>query len=1024
MKKQFAQHTHIYLVFFTSLIIASILAFNIDQRNQIYRDNQYLLAKKSVTGLSSSINLYIKGLRKQVYLLTDQEQTLINYLANNPSDIPAYKQLEDKIALHFPKHFSWTIASGNGQALLESFDYLVGLGCRRDIKKFTSDTNSNQIYVHTSPQQKPYHFDMMVPLGESKLIFFISFNLDDLTQLLKSAEVPGHHLLLMKQEEKNLIEVTAEGAFDSIVQDNNQLLWQAIADKPRIYKKNNLRLSQATLENLEFFMPVPGTKWLLADLPDKSFYNTQEKLHWFETLFIFIILTIISSLIIFFLKKRQDQFLLLSNEQKLKAFINSTPVMMWVSKAPKQSVIHNDAWLKFNKNITIHAEDREPYDSAFKKGLDSHTPFAHEYRQLDKNQQYRWLRETAVPRFNEQHHYQGHTGICIDITEKKLSDEADKILFTVLKYSFESLDEFLDKSLQKIVSIPWLSLSNKAGIFLVDDDAETQRLKLVCSHNLDPKLQVLCAQVDFGHCLCGRAALLKTTQFADCVDERHDTHFPGMQAHGHYNIPLMHGQQLLGVMVLYLEHGHKQQTHEVQFLEHASQILGLGISKHQAELQVRKQAYFDPITNLPNRYLLMDKLQQAYIGAKQEQTKNALILIDLDYFKNINDSLGHMVGDQVLKQVSLRFLSVLRKQDFLARYSGDEFVIILKGLNHNKETTLNTISNTLKKLQDIIAEAFLINGVRIFIKMSMGIALIPDNGNNAHEILSHADAAMYQAKHSGRNTFIFFSEKLQEQANERRQLEEDLRHALELKQLTLFFQPQINELGLITGVEALIRWLHPRHGFVSPVTFIPIAEESGLILEIGRWVLQMACQQFNKFCAADTAGALTHIAVNVSAHQLHHPDFLQHVEQAISQSGLQAQQLTLEVTESMMVADTEDTIEKMHQLKQLGVCFSMDDFGTGYSSLSYLKRLPLAQLKIDKSFVDDIASDASDRVIVKTIISMAQHLNLRVIAEGVENDIQATYLKQAGCSHFQGYLYSKPVDADQLISLLAENKSW
>ncbi len=1030
MYKPVGRRHYLLILFFFNLIAAALVVIYTLERNDTYRDNQLSLAKKSVIYLSSSINLYIDDLRKRIHLFTDLEQDLINRIANHPLDEVAHTLFENKISLHYPEHFAWTIASNAGTSLLESSDYLVGKGCRKDLRKFADNPSSNRVYIHSSPLQKRYHFDIMVPIEKTKRVFFISFNLSKLAKMLKQTQLPGHQMLLLMRDDQNLIEVTADGGFYTLRREPNHTIWQSIIGGNQISNKNKLRLSEDSMQHLEFKIPVPGTKWLLADLPKPSLYSSENKRLWQEAIVIFFTVILVSCLIIFLIKRRQDKLFLLRNEQELEEFINSSPVIMWMAKGPGHDIIYNDAWRKFNGSVEkklkvrhyhqqlVHVEDQEEYLNIFIDSLQKHEAFEHEYRLLDKTQKYRWLKETAVPRFNDQNHYLGHTGVCADITERKQIEESNRILFNLLKYSFESLDDFLLKSMQAVTSITWLSLSDKGGIFLIDENQENPSLKLVCSHNLNPELQTLCARVPFGQCLCGLAAATKEIQFAKCVDDRHHNSFQSMQPHGHYNVPLKHGDHLLGVMVLYLPHGHHRQDYEVQFLQRVSHILGLGISKHNAESQVIKQAHYDPLTKLPNRYLLMHRFQQVYEETKNQHILSALIFIDLDHFKKINDSYGHLVGDKVLKQMAQRLNHVLKKDDMLSRQGGDEFVILLSSINTDRSKAINEINSLSEKLLASITKPLIIEEHSFMMSMSMGIALIPDDGRNVHEFLSHADAAMYQAKKRGRNTFAFYSPELQKKLDEKQQLEADLRLAIDQDQLIIYYQQQVNGSNEIIGTEALLRWNHPQLGLISPDIFIPIAEESGQILKIGTWVLNSSCKQFKTFNGFDSGGLLKHVAVNVSASQFHHSDFIQHIKQALLQSEIHPQQLTLELTESIMINNLNETVDKMLQIKKLGVGLSIDDFGTGYSSLSYLKNLPLDQLKIDKSFVDEVETDLHDRVIIETIISMAHHLSFDVIAEGVENIKQLSFLQQAGCSNFQGYLYSKPLPAEEFIALL------
>jgi diguanylate cyclase (GGDEF)-like protein/PAS domain S-box-containing protein len=432
----------------------------------------------------------------------------------------------------------------------------------------------------------------------------------------------------------------------------------------------------------------------------------------------------------------------------------------------------------------------------------------------------------------------------------------------------------------------------------------------------------------------------------------------------------------------------------------------------------------DPLTHLPNRRLLLDRLKQALASSARSGREGALLFIDLDNFKTLNDTLGHDIGDILLQQVARRLESCIREGDTVARLGGDEFVVMLEGLS---EKDLEAAAQTEAVGEQILASLnrpYMLDTHECHNSPSIGATLFSDHQQSIEELLKQADIAMYQAKKDGRNTLRFFDPQMQENINARAALESELHKALENQQFHLYYQIQVN--GIQTdgscrtiGAEALIRWIHPERGLVAPVQFIPMAEESGLILLIGHWVLETACAQL-KAWQQETLTRDIVLAVNVSAKQFRQAAFVVQVQDAIQRHAINPMLLKLELTESLLLEDIEDTIATMEALKEIGVQFSLDDFGTGYSSLQYLKRLPLDQLKIDRSFVRDLASDGSDRAIVRTIIAMAHSLNLNVIAEGVETEEQLQLLLNKGCIHYQGYLFSKPVPIEQFEALLKQ----
>ncbi len=417
-------------------------------------------------------------------------------------------------------------------------------------------------------------------------------------------------------------------------------------------------------------------------------------------------------------------------------------------------------------------------------------------------------------------------------------------------------------------------------------------------------------------------------------------------------------------------------------------------------------------TKLPNRRLMTDRLPQATTMSKRTAKQGALMMIDLDNFKALNDSMGHEMGDQLLIEVAARLTRNLREGDTVARLGGDEFLIILRGLQAGEQAVLD-VKQVAAKIQDHLRQPYLLNAAQSdehihHCSSSIGITLFRGAQLKADELIKRADTAMYQAKHAERGTFCFFDPAMQAAVIARSLLEVDLRNALDEHEMLLHFQPQLEHSGKVIGAEALVRWYHPKRGLVSPAEFIPLAEETGLILAIGEWVLATACAQLALW-AQNAATAHLTLAVNVSARQFSQSNFVEEVQQILANTGAKAAHLKLELTESLLLENTEEIIAKMKALNALGLAFSLDDFGTGFSSLSYLKRLPLAQLKIDQSFVRDVLTDPNDAAIAKTIVALAQSLGLGVIAEGVESAAQRDFLASVGCLSYQGYFFCKPL---------------
>jgi diguanylate cyclase (GGDEF)-like protein/PAS domain S-box-containing protein len=438
--------------------------------------------------------------------------------------------------------------------------------------------------------------------------------------------------------------------------------------------------------------------------------------------------------------------------------------------------------------------------------------------------------------------------------------------------------------------------------------------------------------------------------------------------------------------------------------------------RKDAEQRISYMASHDALTTLPNRALLQDRIEQTLVHNHRRKLKAAVLFIDLDKFKIINDTLGHDIGDGLLQAAAARLVAGVRGEDTVARQGGDEFIILLSHINSPEDAGI--ISH---KLQSALAEPFLIKGKELHIGASIGIAIYPDDGENMETLMKNSDIAMYHAKESGRGNYQYFSSKLNEQAAEKQALNNDLRHAIERNELFLAYQPVIDMLsGNITGMEVLLRWKHPEHGLVSPVKFIPLAEESGQILSIGDWVLKTACEQLQAWLKQGYE--VPRLAINLSAKQFRQKTLAEDINNVLKMTGTDPRYIGIEITESMLVQNIEEVVITLLNLSNMGLEISIDDFGTGYSSLSYLKRFPINKLKIDKSFVDDIATHPDDAAIVKAIIAMAHGLSMKVVTEGVETQAQLDFLREHGCEQYQGYIFSKPLPAAEIVTKLQPQK--
>ncbi|NRR31783.1 EAL domain-containing protein [Oxalobacteraceae bacterium] len=447
-------------------------------------------------------------------------------------------------------------------------------------------------------------------------------------------------------------------------------------------------------------------------------------------------------------------------------------------------------------------------------------------------------------------------------------------------------------------------------------------------------------------------------------------------------------------------------------------IYFLDISERKAnEAEIHKLAFYDRLTGLPNRQLLLNRTEHALALCQRVALPGAILFIDLDNFKAINDTRGHDKGDILLRQVAERLLGVVRASDTVARFGGDEFVLLLEDLGSDDVEAAAGAQEMARMVQQAFAAPFDIAGVDQYSTPSIGITVFNGGSGSVDDVLKRADLAMYQAKAAGRNAISFFDPHMQARVSARVALETDLRHALELRQFELHYQPQCAVDGRLCGAEALVRWRHPQRGLVSPAEFIPAAEDIGLIVPLGRWVMESACLQLARWAAGERTATLE-MAVNVSAFQFHRHDFVEMVLEVLEQTGAPPAQLKIELTESLLLKDVQGTIEKMMRLKAVGVGFALDDFGTGYSSLSYLHRLPLDQLKIDRSFIRDAFEDGQGVAIVRIIVALGKALRMAVLAEGVETEQQFALIVTEGCQAYQGYLFSKPLPADALAEFI------
>ncbi|MER8752713.1 EAL domain-containing protein [Mesorhizobium sp. M1050] len=630
----------------------------------------------------------------------------------------------------------------------------------------------------------------------------------------------------------------------------------------------------------------------------------------------------------------------------------------------------------------------------------------------------KWFSSTKVPLRNVKNEIFGLIGIAHDITARKQADVLRNGQAQILEMIAMSapLEDVLDR-LMRLVE------SQLTGIFgsvlLLDKHGSHLR------HGAAPSLEKGYTNAIDGVAIgpkvgsCGTAVYRREPVIvADVMqDPLWEDYRQLVAVYGYrscWSTPILsHQGAVLGVFAMYSMTVRLPVEAETRLIDFTTRIGGIAIERKLAEDQIHFMANHDVLTGLPNRALLEDRLSQAILYAQRYDRWVTLVFIDLDNFKLVNDTLGHNAGDELLRTVASRMVECVRATDTVVRLGGDEFVIVL----FDQPTDVDLISQSLHKIRAAIAEPVHLGEHQLRTTASIGIANYPKDGASPETLLANADAAMYRAKEFGRDNFQFYAPEFNSKAHEKFVLQEELRNALAASEFALLYQPQVDlRSGRVFAVEALIRWNHPTLGVVAPTSFIPTAEETGLIVPIGDWVLHEACRQ-NKAWQDAGLPPMT-VCVNVSARQFREKNLVGRVVNALQESGLEASYLELELTESLIMQDIELAVATMNELQHLGVQISIDDFGTGYSSLSALKAFPVARLKIDKSFINDVAEDENDQAVASAVISLGQKLNMRVIAEGVETDDQVAFLLKNNCDEMQGYHFSKPVSARDIGTLL------
>ncbi|PLU00747.1 EAL domain-containing protein [Sinorhizobium medicae] len=631
----------------------------------------------------------------------------------------------------------------------------------------------------------------------------------------------------------------------------------------------------------------------------------------------------------------------------------------------------------------------------------------------------RWLMTSKVPLRSKSGKIIGIVGISRDITDRKSAErllEGQARLLEMIAKG-KPLTEFFN---ELVLLIEALLPGIKGSILLLSEDG--RHLLHGAAPSLDRAYSAAVHALEIGPNAgsCGTAAwrgeqVIVSDVYADPLWADYALLLKSSGLRSCWSTPILSRERkVLGTFALYAHEVATPCEQEQELIAMAAHLAGIAIERKRAEDRISFLAHHDALTGLPNRVLFEEQVDGMLEEIRERDQCAVLAFLDLDNFKLINDSLGHAAGDELLKAVAGRMRASVRKADFVVRVGGDEFIILLNGLPKERDIVLSR----LEDIRSAIAMPLQLQGRSLQVSCSMGVACFPNQGRTAGELLANADMAMYRAKELGRDNIQVFTEEMAARAHERLQWQEELREALAGEEFLLHFQPQMNlGTGRIFAAEALLRWNHPVRGIISPSVFIPLAEETGLIVPIGDWALRAACRQLKAWQDAGLPPLI--ISVNVSARQFRERNWASRVAEILKETGLEARYLELELTESLIMQGVPGAIATMHALEAIGVHLAIDDFGTGYSSLSALKRFPVRRLKIDRSFVTDIPLDADDMAITYAIISLAQKLGLRVIAEGVESEAQVEFLQKAGCDEIQGYFFSRPLSAEAFESLLS-----
>ncbi|MDP8997545.1 MAG: EAL domain-containing protein [Pseudomonadota bacterium] len=721
-----------------------------------------------------------------------------------------------------------------------------------------------------------------------------------------------------------------------------------------------------------------------------------------------------------------------ANERlSLQTLIDVVPDYLWVKDTQSRFLVANKALLRDlglkTQSDAIGLSDLDLHEPTAGQGFyDAEQELVHTgTSQIDKEETFvdprgtrRWFLSTKIPLRDTNDNIFALVGSARDITERKKAETLRNGQAQILEMIATSSP--LEDVLEHLMLLVESQLSGIMGsVLLLDEDGQHLRhgaapslaesyLKAINGDRIGPKAGS-----------CGTAAYLREPVIVKDImtDPLWEDYRELAAAYGYrscWSTPIQaHDGTVLGVFAMYSTSVREPTEAETRLIDITTRIAGIALLRKRSEDQITFLAHHDALTGLPNRALLKDRLTQAILQTQRHNPWVSVVFIDLDGFKAINDSLGHTAGDVLLKAVATRMVGCVKATDTVVRLGGDEFVILLVDL----ADSLAAVSSILNRIRMAVAEPVNMEGQALHVTCSVGVATFPNDGRDPETLLMNADAAMYKAKEAGRDNVQFYTAEMNAMVRERLALQYAMREGLDRSEFTLHYQPQVDlRTGKVFAVEALVRWNHPRLGLLSPDQFIPMAEETGLIVPLGDWVLREACRQ-NKFWQ-DARLAPVNVCVNVSARQFKEKNLIGRVVNALTESGMEAKYLELEITESLIMQDVEQAVALMEELQEMGVKISIDDFGTGYSSLNSLKTFPVARLKIDKSFINNLATDDADKAVASAVISLGQKLNLKVIAEGVETAEQVAFLRANNCDEIQGYYFSKPKEPGDLADML------